>query len=175
MFLKIVIVLVVLIAVVLAFAATKPNAFRIQRSITIQASPATVFALIDDFHDWSRWAPQDREDATMRRSFSGPASGTGAVSAWQGTRGAGKGSMMITDSVPASRVTVQTDFIKPFEAHNVNKFVLQPAGGQTSVTWSMEGSNLYVMKVMSVFINMDRMMGKHFEGGLANLKAEAEK
>jgi len=32
-----------------------------------------------------------------------------------------------------------------------------------------------MLKVMSVFMNMDRFMGKHFEQGLANLKAAAEK
>ncbi len=44
----------------------------------------------------------------------------------------------------------------------------------TKVIWTMQGSNLYVMKVMSIFVNMDRVMGKHFESGLNNLKKAAE-
>jgi hypothetical protein len=31
------------------------------------------------------------------------------------------------------------------------------------------------MKLMSVFVNMDKQMGKHFEAGLADLKVSAEK
>ena len=47
-------------------------------------------------------------------------------------------------------------------------------GPATKVTWTMQGSNLYVMKLMSIFVNMDRVMGKHFEIGLSNLKKAAE-
>ncbi len=175
MVLKIVVALVVVVVGVLAFAATRPDTFAIQRSIVVHAPPEKVFALIDDFHNWPRWAPQDREDATMRRSYSGPASGTGAVSDWQSNGSAGAGRMTITGSAAPQKLTIQTEFIKPFKATNVNEFVLAPANGQTTVTWSMHGSNLYMMKVMSVFLNMDRMMGRHFESGLASLKAEAEK
>jgi len=65
--------------------------------------------------------------------------------------------------------------VKPFEAHNLNRFALEPAGTSTKVTWTMEGTNVYVTKVMSVFVNMDRVMGRHFEAGLDNLRTIAEK
>jgi uncharacterized protein YndB with AHSA1/START domain len=175
MILKTLLVVAVLILAVLAFAATRPDSFQIQRTIVIQAPAVKVFALVDDFHQWNRWAPQDREDATMRRTFAGADRGTGAISNWQGNGSAGKGRMEITEAVAPTHVTVQTDFVKPPVAHNINDFAFEPAGDQTRVTWTMRGSNLYMMKVMSLFVNMDRMMGKHFETGLANLKAEAEK
>jgi hypothetical protein len=54
-------------------------------------------------------------------------------------------------------------------------FTLQPEGATTRVTWTMQGTNIYLMKVLSVFINVDREAGKHFEAGLRNLKAAAEK
>jgi hypothetical protein len=174
MFLKIVAIIAILIAAVLVFAATRPNTFRIQRSIEIQAAPEKIFVLIDDFHNWPRWAPQDKEDPSMKRSYSGPVSGAGAISEWQGSGNTGRGRMLITESVPLTMVSVQTDFVKPFEARNVNTFVLEPDGSSTKVTWTMQGPNLYVMKVMGIFMNMDRMMGKHFESGLSNLKAVAE-
>jgi uncharacterized protein YndB with AHSA1/START domain len=174
MILKVLLVIAIPIALILLFAATRPNTLRTQRSLWINAPPGKIFALIDDFHNWSRWAPQDREDSTMKRSYSGPASGTGAVSEWQSSGSAGTGRMAIAQSTPPSRIAIQTDFVKPFTAHNVNEFVLEPVGTGTRVTWTMEGSNLYVMKVMGVFVNMDRMMGKHFETGLENLKAAAE-
>jgi uncharacterized protein YndB with AHSA1/START domain len=174
MLLKIVIAIAVLIVMVFLFAATRPSTFSIRRSVVINASPEKIFGLINDFHNWSRWAPHDTEDPTMKRTYSGSISGSGAVSGWQGKGSTGKGQMSITESVPFSRVSVETYFEKPFKAHNVNEFVLEPDVSATRVTWTMKGPNLFMMKVMSIFVNMDRMMGKHFETGLNNLKTVAE-
>jgi uncharacterized protein YndB with AHSA1/START domain len=173
--LRILIVIAVLIASVLIFATTKPKTFRVQRSIVINAPPEKIFALIDDFHNWSRWSPQDKEDSTMNRTYSGPARGIGAVSEWHSTGSAGQGRMTITESEAPASISIKVDFAKPFEAHNVNDFTIESAGALTKVTWAMQGTNLYLMKIMGVFVNMDRMMGKHFETGLDNLKTVAEK
>lgn len=82
---------------------------------------------------------------------------------------------MITESLPPKKVSVQVDWVKPFVARNINDFVLEGTGTSTKVTWTMQGRNLYVMRIMGVFVNMDRTMGEHFETGLANLKAVAER
>jgi carbon monoxide dehydrogenase subunit G len=168
------IVFVLGVAAVLIVAASRPDSIRIQRSIVVSAPPQVVFPLINDFHNWNRWAPQDRRDPTMKRTFSGAISGVGAISDWQGSGETGSGRMTITGSVAPSQVTVVTDFERPFRAHNTNQFVLEPAGSSTTVTWTMEGQNLYLMKLMGLFVNMDRTMGKHFEEGLRNLKSAAE-
>lgn len=173
--LRIIVIVVVLIAAVLAFAATKRNTFHVQRSIKINAPQEKVFALINDFHHWSNWAPQDKEDPDMSRTYSGTPSGMGAVSEWRSSGSAGKGRMSIIESIPPHAVSVQVDFVKPFAAHNINEFTLNPEGSSTNVTWAMHGTNLYVMKLMSIFVNMDRVMGKHFEDGLDNLKTVAER
>jgi uncharacterized protein YndB with AHSA1/START domain len=165
----------VAVAAILILATTKPDGFRIERSVTIQASAEKIFPLINDFHEWSQWAPQDREDPSIQRTYSGPASGAGAASEWTSSGKAGSGKMSITESVPPSRVVIDVHFVKPFAAHNVNVFTLEPEGTATKVTWTMEGTNLYFMKLMSVFSSIDRMMGGHFESGLRNLKAAAEK
>ncbi len=174
MALKILLIAVVIVAAILLYAATKPSTFRIERSIEIHATAEKIFPLIDNFHNWSRWAPQDREDPTNKRTYSGAASGVGAEAQWTSKGQAGSGRMSITESVPPSRVTIDAYWVKPFAAHNVNEFRLEPAGDSTKVTWTMQGPNLFVMKLMSVFVNMDRMMGRHFENGLKNLKAAAE-
>ncbi len=174
MLLRIIGVLAVLSVGLLILVAIKPNTFRIQRSIYIKASPEKVFSLINDFHNWSRWAPQDKEDSTMKRSYSGPASSEGAISEWDSSGGAGRGRMLIMESVPPNRISIKVDFVKPFEAHNVNEFTLESAGASTKVTWTMQGRNILIMKIMGVFVNMDRVMGKHFEAGLDNLKGIAE-
>jgi hypothetical protein len=162
------------IAGILIFAATKPDRVRVERATSIDASSETVFPLIDDFHSWAVWSPWEKVDPDLTRIYSGAERGTGAVYEWQGQK-AGEGRMEITDSIPTSRIDIKLDFIKPFEAHNVVKFTLEPAGPATRVTWVMEGPNGFMMKVMSVFVSMDAMIGKDFEAGLANLKATAER
>jgi uncharacterized protein YndB with AHSA1/START domain len=174
MILKVAIVIAVIVAAILIFAASKPDTFHMQRTRSVHAPPEKIFPFINDFHNWSRWAPQDKEDSTMVRSFSGPASGEGAASEWTSKGGAGKGRMRIIESVPSTKILVKVDFTAPFEAHNINQFVLEPQGSDTIVTWSMQGTNLYVMKLMSIFVNMDRVAGRHFETGLDNLKVIAE-
>jgi Polyketide cyclase / dehydrase and lipid transport len=180
--LKIVSILVLLVLAVLAFAATRPNRIHVQRSIVIHAPAPKIFALLDDFHNWQAWAPADKDDPSMQRTYSGAPSGVGAASEWRGSGNTGAGRMAITDAAPNSRVTVTVDFAKPFVAYNINVFTLEPAPGDapvagesTQVTWSFDGSNVFMMKVMGVFMNMDHFMGKHFEDGLANLKVAAQK
>ncbi len=164
----------ILLAIIFLLAATQAKTFRIQRSVTIQASPGKVFEFINDLHSWPLWAPQDNEDASMKRTYSGNAKGTGAASQWTSSGSAGEGSMVIIQSSPPRTVSIQVDWIKPFVARNRNDFVLEGMGDSTKVIWSMEGPNLYVMRIMGIFISMDRMMGKHFETGLANLKSACE-
>lgn len=90
MILRITVVVVVLIGAVLVLAAMKPNTFHLERSITIKAPPKKIYALIDDFHNWSTWEPQDKGDAGIQRTYSGPAAGVGAMSEWQGSGSTGK-------------------------------------------------------------------------------------
>jgi uncharacterized protein YndB with AHSA1/START domain len=175
MVVRILLAIVVVIAAVLIYAATKPSTFHIQRSVTIDAPANHVFPLINDLHNWPTWEPDDRKDPSMTQSFSGAPSGLGAIRDWDAKSNAGKGRMTIVESVPDQKVRVAVDWQRPFKVVNVNEFVLIPAGNGTQVTWSMEGPNIYMLKLMSVFTNMDKMMGKHFEDGLAGLKSAAEK
>jgi uncharacterized protein YndB with AHSA1/START domain len=169
------IVIVVLIAVVLGLAATKPDTFRVQRATTVKAPAAKVYALIDDFHQWSQWSPWEKLDPELKRAFSGPTSGKGAVYEWTGNSKVGAGRMEITEPTPPNKVVIKLDFIKPFEGHNIAEFTLEPQGDSTQLTWAMHGPTPFVSKLMQVFVSMDGLIGKDFEAGLANLKAVAER
>ena len=168
------IILALALVAVLVIASTKPNELSIRREVDIKAPPDRIFALINDFHNWPAWAPQDKSDPTMKRTFSGNPSGKGAVSEWTGKGRAGSGRMEITESTVPSKITVKVDFARPFEAHNVNEFTLEPGADSTRVVWSMRGTNPFIAKAMSLFVNMDRMMGAHFEQGLQSLKTLCE-
>ncbi len=167
--------LAVLIAVVLILAVTKPDTFRVERTTSIKAPPERIFPLLNDFQSWSAWSPYEKKDPAMKRTFSGPPSGKGAIYEWDGDKNVGQGRMEIMRSTPPSNVTLDLDFVKPFEAHNTVVFTLAPQGDSTIVTWAMQGPANFISKVMRVFINMDKMVGTDFEAGLANLKALAEK
>lgn len=169
------VVLAIAIAVVLILAAAKPDTFSVQRGATMKAPPEKIFSLINDFHQWGKWSPWENRDPAMTRSFSGAESGQGAVYAWEGNKNVGSGRMEILDAATPSKIIIKLDFLKPFEAHNTAEFTMLPQGDATSVNWVMHGPAPFLSKMMQVFMNMDKMIGKDFEIGLANLKGLAEK
>jgi len=171
----IVIVIAVVVVGVLVVAAKRPDSFAVQRSAQVRAAPAAIYPLIADFREWPRWSPWEKLDPGMKRTLSGTPSGTGAVYAWEGSSKVGAGRMEIRDVAPPSKVVIQLDFIKPFEGHNVTEFALVPKGEATDVQWTMRGPATFMMKVMGLFTDMDKMIGRDFERGLANLKAAVEK
>jgi len=169
------IVLVVAIAITLILAATKPDTFSVQRATTVKAPPERIFPLINDFHQWATWSPYENKDPAMKRSYSGTASGKGAVYAWEGNKNVGSGRMEILDASAPAKIVIKLDFFTPFEGHNTAEFTMLPQGDATNVTWLMYGPLPFMGKIMHVFVNMDRMVGKDFEIGLANLKRVTEK
>ncbi len=171
---RIAIAVVVLLGALLIYAATQPDTFRIQRATSIKAPPERIFAVLNDFLRWDTWSPWEKKDPAMKRTFSAVTSGKGAVYAWEGNRDVGQGRMEIAESVAPSKVAIKLDFVKPFEAHNIVEFTLEPKGDSTNVTWAMQGPMLYISKLITVFVSMDSMVGKDFEAGLANLKTVTE-
>ncbi len=168
-------IVIVLVAALLIFAATRPDTFRLQRSITINAPPEKIFPFINDFRHWPSWSPWEKMDLGMKKTHSGSSQGRGAVYEWDGNKDVGTGRMEVLDSIPASKILIKLDFFKPFEAHNTAEFTLTPSAGSTQVTWAMYGPQPYLMKVMGLFCSPERMIGPQFETGLANLKTISEK
>jgi hypothetical protein len=173
---KIALTLFGLLIGLLLFALTRPDSFKVERRISIQAPADKVYGLVSDFHHWPAWSPWEKLDPAMKRTHSGAANGLGAVYAWEGNDKVGAGRMEITGAQAPGVVDIKLDFLRPFASSNTTRFALTPgAGGATEFVWTMQGPMPYVSKLMSVFVSMDKMIGKDFETGLANLKAAAEK
>ena len=169
------VVLAVAIAVILILAATKPDTFRIERSATINAPADRIFAVLSDFHQWKGWSPWEKKDPELKRNFSGAERGKGAVYGWEGDKNVGTGRMEILEATAPSKLVIKLDFFTPFEAHNTAEFTMLPQGHATDIRWVMHGPAPFMSKVMQVFMNFDKMVGKDFETGLANLKKLTEK
>jgi len=171
------IVLAIVIAIVLILASTKPATFAIRRSAVMRAPAETIFPLISNFHQWTRWSPWENRDPALKRSYSGAESGKGAIYAWDGNKNVGSGRMEILDASSPSKITIKLDFLKPFEAHNTAEFTFVPErdASATNVIWVMRGPSSFMSKVMQVFMDFDKMIGRDFEAGLANLKMLTEK
>ena len=173
------VLLALAVIVVLIIASRKPDNFHFQRSIVIKAPAEKIFPHINELNAWRAWSPYEKKDPAMKRTMSGPPAGKGAAYAWDGNKNVGTGSMEITESTPPAKVVFKLDFIKPFEGHNVATFVLTPrhdgAEMSTEVTWALDGPAPLLTKVMSIFFNMDKMVGDDFAEGLASLKALTEK
>lgn len=174
MIINIILVLVALIAVVLIYASTKPKSYYVERSISIQATAEKIYPHINDLKAWEAWTPYNK-DPNMQKTYSANTVGKGAHYAWAGNKEMGKGDITISDSTAPSQVLFDLHFVQPFEATNKVIFSLKPAGDMTAVSWRMDGESNLMFNVMGIFINMDNMIGKDFEVGLARLKALAEK
>lgn len=167
------ILLLAFILFMVIFVATRPDTFHIERSARINAAPAVVFSLINDFHEWTKWSPWERMDPELKRTYDGPTSGVGTKYAWASEK-VGEGRMTILESKPNEAVVIKLEFIKPFAATNQAAFKLEPADGGTRVTWSMDGKNNTMGKAFSLFMSMDTMVGRDFEQGLFLMNKAAE-
>lgn len=169
------VVIAIVVAGIVAYAATRPDTFEVSRSLAIKASPEKLFPMIDDLRTFNSWNPFAQQDPQAKVAYRGPAAGKGAAYAWDGNSNAGKGSVEITESSPASKVVMRLDMERPLEAHNRVELTLVPRGDETTVTWAMRGPQPLLGKIVSVFIDLDKMVGGQFEKGVATLKAAAER
>ena len=172
---KVLVILALAVGGLVVLASTRPDDFRVERSTQSSANPTQLFAQINDFHAWEAWSPWAKLDSSMETKYDGAKSGIGAGYAWSGNSKVGQGAMRIVDSTPESKVTIQLEFLKPFKASNRTTFTLTPHQNGIRISWTMEGKNHFMSKVMGLFMDMDKMIGSDFERGLSNLKAVAER
>ena len=170
-------ILIALAAIVLIFVvvvALQPSEFQMDRSTTIAAPQADVFAQVNDFHKWEAWSPWAKLDPQAKVNFEGPPEGEGTVMTWSGNMEVGEGKMTLTESRPNELIKTRVDMVKPFEGSSTSEFTFKPEGDHTVVTWSMSGENTLLAKAVHLFMDMDKMIGGKFDEGLAQMKTVAE-
>ncbi|MEI6085505.1 MAG: SRPBCC family protein [Verrucomicrobiota bacterium] len=172
---KILIAVAILILVFVIIVLTRPADFRVERSTTITAPALALFDQVNDHHKFNAWNPFLKVDPNVKNTYSGPEAGVGAVCSWDGNRDIGAGSATITESKPGELVRMRMDWKRPMEGVATVDFTFKPAGDQTVVRWAMYGKNNFMGKLVSVFMNCDKMCGPPFEEGLASLKKLTER
>ena len=168
-------VILVILAALAFVISRRPDDFTVTRKAAIAAPAADVFAQVNDFHNWQNWSPWAKIDPNAKNTYSGPAAGTGAGFAWEGNGKIGAGNMTITESRAPELIRMRLEFLKPFKAVNATEFTFTPEGGKTLVSWTMAGKANFMSKAMGLFMDCDKMVGKQFDQGLAQIAAIVEK
>jgi uncharacterized protein YndB with AHSA1/START domain len=171
---KILIALAAIVVIVVVVVAMQPSEYRVERSETVSAPAAELFAQVNNFHKWEAWSPWAKLDPAAKVSFEGPDEGAGAVLGWAGNNKVGEGKMTLTESQPNDRIMIKTDFVRPFEGTNTTEFTFKPEGEQTAVTWSISGHQGFIAKAFCLVMNGKKMMGDTMQQGLTQLKSVVE-
>ena len=149
--------------------ALQPSTYRVSRSSLIDAPAERVFSKVQDFRAWKEWSPWYGLDPKASHTYEGPSEGVGAIYAWSGNDKVGAGSMTLTQCHPYETIDMELKFIRPMEGVADVRFIFEPTGDKTRVTWEMSGQNGFVGKLFCLFVSMDKMIGGDFERGLASL------
>lgn len=172
-FLKVLATIVVLFAVVLFGGGLMLSPkFHVERSTVVNAPADKVYALVADPHRWKDWTVWNRRDPSMQIEYFGAASGASSGWAWKSAT-EGDGKMTLTAVEPPARVAYDLYF-PDFDSTSTGDLRFTAEGGGTRVTWGMDGDMGGNPLMHWMALLMDRMVGKDFEAGLANLKALAE-
>jgi hypothetical protein len=171
---KILIALAAIIVIFLILVAMQPADFTVERTATMAAPQADVFARVNDLHKWDAWSPWAKLDPDAKMTFEGPEAGQGAAMTWAGNDKVGEGKMTLVESRPNEAIKLKVDFVKPFEGTSTSAFAFKPDGDQTAVTWSMSSHRNFIAKAFCLVMNGEKMIGDDLEKGLAQLKTVAE-
>jgi hypothetical protein len=170
----IVAIIAIVFAALLIYVSTRPDNFRVERSLVIHATAEQLFSLLNDFHAWEAWSPWEKIDPAVKRTYSGAESGIGAIYGWVGNRQLGEGRMEILSATPDFKLQIQIDFFKPFAAQNIIEFTLVQQGDTTTITQAMFGPSNFTAKLMGLCFSMDKMIGSKFDEGLQNIQRIVE-
>ena len=166
--------LAALVVLLLIVVAVQPSDFRVERTTTVAAPAANVFAQVNDLHKWDAWSPWAKLDPNVKISFEGPEAGQGAAISWAGNDKVGEGKMILTESRPNELVKTRVDMVKPFEVSSTSEFTFKPEGDQTSITWSVATHHNFMQKALCLIMGGKKMMGGLMEKCLAQMKSVVE-
>ncbi|SNR43420.1 Polyketide cyclase / dehydrase and lipid transport [Maribacter sedimenticola] len=170
-----IIILGIVLFIVLVLALIAPKNYHVYRSIELNHPTSKVWEHIKYLEKQTQWSPWSRKDPNMEQKIIGTDGTVGAVSYWNGNKEVGEGEQEITKIVEGKRVEQDLRFLKPYKSESECYMDLIELGpNKSKLTWGFAGQNKFPMSIMMLFMNMDKMVGKDFEQGLQNLKAQLQ-
>lgn len=157
------------LAILALIASFQSDEMKVTRSAVIPATPAAVYAVVNDFSKWMSWSPWADLDPQMKHRLEGPTQGVGAMLHWEGNMECGAGTSNLTATKPNEYVHMRIDMTRPMAGSTEVQFTFVPEGAGTQVTWAMQGKKPFIGKLMGLFMDCEKMCGNDFEKGLANL------
>jgi len=166
-------IVLAVLAAYIVFCFIGPKSFDTTRSVTVGASPASVFEEISDFHKWPAWSPWARRDTAMVNTYNGEPGTVGHINEWE-SKTEGNGNQKITEVRSNEFIRTELRF-KDWDGVSVSDWMLEPAGDSTKVTWTMDGDELpFFIRGLMFLMGGGDMISKDYETGLASLKKVAE-
>jgi hypothetical protein len=179
------------ISLVALAAFRKPDTVVVSRSTAILAPSEDVYSQLANFRCWQNWSPWEnvgdgpkstaperspweKSAAPIKRTFTDNESGEGAGYSWQGSS-VKPGRAEIQETRSPQSIVIAITVGKPVLAiPDKAMLAISPTANGCEVEWRMIAAMTYDQKMLSVVRNIDSMIGKALERGLANLKAVAE-
>ena len=166
--------LAILLAGFLIYVSTRPGYFNYERSGLLKATPAKIYPYISQLSLGGAWSPYEKRDPGMKKTFKGEDGKIGSLMIFDAKPGVGTGQIEILNLNPNESVEMKLIMTKPIKANHIIKYKLTPEGSATRFSWSMEGENGFMGKLMTTVINCEKMMGKDMNEGIENLKKVIE-
>lgn len=169
MVLKIGLSLVSLLVLFLIYVSTREGKFQYSVSRKLNAPIDKVFPYLSNIKLGSEWSPFEKVDPNMKKEY------VGSKLIFEGNKDAGAGSVEILKVVPNELVELKLIMTAPLKAENKIEYRVVPEDGGTRFTWSMSGDGGYITKLMTVFMDCEKMITDQFNKGMDNLQAIVEK
>lgn len=164
-----------LVLLLMVFYWLAPSHYDVSRSIEISRPSGYVFEYLRFLKNQDQWSPWGKKDPQMKKKFTGTDGEVGAVSRWEGNKEVGTGEQEITRIEVGRRIETELRFLKPWKStSNAYMEVAPISERRTMVRWGFSGKNGFPMRILMLFMSMDKMIGKDFEAGLSDLKTLLE-
>lgn len=170
---KIILGVVVLVGGVLLYAATLPDTYEMEFSVSVQARPSDVYGIVSDLRRTTMWSPYEQSHPSMKRLYSGSSVGTGSVYEWEGDWRSGAGRVEILQAIEDQSLSFQMDVRSPVASRSLVDYSLERVGESTRVKLSIKGVLSYGGKILMLF-NRDEAFREQIQLALNNLKKLAE-
>ena len=167
-------ILAAIILLLLILGLLAPKTYDVSRHIVINAPKNEIFNILRSLKQQDQWSPWAKRDPNMQKEYRGVDGEVGSVSYWNGNKDVGEGEQEITKIIDGERIEGHLRFLKPWKSESDCYFITEDAEKATKVTWGFSGKNKFPFSIMMLFMSMDKMVGKDFEEGLANLKSMIE-